>query len=54
MHSEEKNTDKTNSKNDSKMNLESTRKKVSDYFIFILVIAVVIQLGLLVYRLAQL
>ena len=54
MHSEENITDKSNSKNKSKMDIDSTRKKVSDYFIYILVIAVVIQLVLLVYRLTQL
>lgn len=54
MNSEEKVTDKTNLKNKSKMDIQNTRKKVSDYFIFILVIAVVIQLALLVYRLTQL
>lgn len=54
MHSEENKTAKSNLKNKSKMDIDRTRKKVSDCFIYILVIAVVIQLALLVYRLTQL
>lgn len=52
MHAE--NEGQTSSKDKSKMDINKTRKKVSDYFIYILVIAIIIQLVLLVYRLAQL
>lgn len=54
MYSEDKISSKSNSKKKSKMDINRTRKKVSDYFIYLLVIAVVIQLVLLVHRLTQL
>lgn len=54
MHSKKKVTDKINLKNEYKMEIGSTRKKASDYFIYIIIIAVIVQLALLVYRLAQL
>lgn len=41
-------------KNRSKMSLSRTRKKVSDYFIYIIVIASIIQLIILIFRLTQL
>lgn len=54
MHSRKEVIDKTNSKDKSKMEIENTQKKASDYLMYVLVIAVVIQLLLLVYRLTQL
>ncbi|MCB4799909.1 hypothetical protein [Neotamlana laminarinivorans] len=37
-----------------KMEIENTRKKTSDYFVALLVIAVLVQLGLIIYSLIQL
>ncbi len=46
--------EKESYKDRPKMNLSRTKKKLSDYFIYIIVIAIIAQLILLVYRLSQL
>ncbi len=53
MYSRKNNKDK---KNDYQMNIgeTKTRKKLSDYLIFLLIIAVICQLVILIYRIALL
>ncbi len=53
MYSRKNNKDK---KNNYKMNIgeTKTRKKLSDYLIFLLIIAVISQLVILIYRIALL